>query len=293
MHCWYRLTESLSSVTSSTQISGVARSKIARLNAADGALDTNFHPNVNFGVFALIQQPQDGKIVLGGNFTTIDNLSAQHIGRLRPDGTVVENFVATINDNFVREFALQPNGQILVVGAFISVIGQTRNRIVRLTHGGGVDQSFNPNANGLVHEVAVQADGRILLAGDFTTIGGQARTLLARLNPDGRLEAGFTPNVNAQVLSLAVQPDGKFVVSGQFTTRKWVQSALPHLLWLGRCPTGCPTTAVAATGCSNTGSRAIRQSRRMGWSKAAAHQTSSAKPTLSGGVSDSDPPPDY
>ncbi len=201
-----------------TQINGVPRNKIARVSSNGGALDANFTPNVNFGVFALAQQPQDGKILLGGNFTTIGNLSAQHVGRLMPDGSMDENFVATVNDNYVSSIAIEPDGQILLSGAFTFINGQTRNRLARLNYGGGLDQSFNPNVNNFVDTVALQPDGHILLAGSFTAVGGQTRNRLARLNPDGSLDGGFNPDVNNQILSLAVQADGKFVAAGSFTS---------------------------------------------------------------------------
>ena len=52
-----------------------ARSHIARFNA-DGTVDTGFNPGVNVNVYALAVQP-DGKILVGGNFSTLGGATAQ------------------------------------------------------------------------------------------------------------------------------------------------------------------------------------------------------------------------
>ena len=48
---------------------GVARTSLIRIDA-DGALDLTFNPSFNSSVAAVVLQP-DGKIVIGGAFTTI------------------------------------------------------------------------------------------------------------------------------------------------------------------------------------------------------------------------------
>jgi trimeric autotransporter adhesin len=66
-----------------------ARNKIARLNA-DGTLDTGFDPAANSYVFSVAVQA-DGKILLGGNFTT-----------LQPNGATIptsRNLFARLNND--------------------------------------------------------------------------------------------------------------------------------------------------------------------------------------------------
>jgi len=57
----------------------------------------------------------------------------------------------------------------------------------------GLDDSFNPGANGRVAAVVVQPDGKILVGGEFTMLGGggtggAARNYIGRLNADGSLK---------------------------------------------------------------------------------------------------------
>ena len=186
------------------------------------ALD-GFDPNANGPILAVAVQP-DGKILLGGDFTTLSPnggaaITRNHIARLNPDGTLDIAFNPNANDT-VQSIAVQADGKILVGGYFNganSIGGQSRNRIARLEATTGLADSFDPNANFLVFTIAVQPDGKILAGGDFTTIGGQTRNHIARLNTDGTLDPAFNPNANGFVSSIVVQADGKILAGGDFS----------------------------------------------------------------------------
>jgi uncharacterized delta-60 repeat protein len=181
---------------------------------AQSALD-GFKPSVNIWVYAVVVQP-DGKIVIGGLFTSIGGVARNHIARLNPDGTLDTAFDPNIN-GFVLSLAVQADGKILAGGVFNNVGGQTRNNIVRLDATTGLPDSFNPNANGGVEAIVVQADGKIVAGGNFTAVNGQARSHIARLDPATGLPDSFDPSPNAIVYSLAVQADGKILAGGDFT----------------------------------------------------------------------------
>ena len=68
---------------------------IARLNA-DGTLDTGFNPNANNDVYSIALQA-DGKILLGGRFTTIGGVQRNYIARLNADGTLDTGFNPNAN----------------------------------------------------------------------------------------------------------------------------------------------------------------------------------------------------
>ncbi len=186
------------------------------------ALD-GFDPNANGNVNVVVVQP-DGKILIGGDFTTLAPnggvpVTRNRIARLNPDGTLDTAFNPSANDS-VSAIAVQVDGKVLVGGQFNgtnSIGGQTRNRIARLDPITGLADSFDPNANFLVFSIAVQADGRVLAGGDFTTMGGQPRNHIARLTPDGTLDPTFNPNANGFVSAIAVQADGKILAGGDFS----------------------------------------------------------------------------
>jgi len=177
--------------------------------------DGGFNPGANGDVTALAVQA-DGKIVVGGWFTTLGGQTRNYIGRLNPDGTLDATFDPGANNN-VYALAVQADGKIVVGGAFTTLGGQPRNYIGRLNADGSLDTTFNPGASDAVKALAVQADGKIVVGGYFfTTLGGQPRNYIGRLNADGSLDTNFNPDAQSIVHTLAVQADGKIVVGGRF-----------------------------------------------------------------------------
>src|SRR5947207_652586 len=188
------------------------------------ALD-GFDPNTNGMVRVIVVQP-DGKILIGGDFTSLSpnggaEVMRNRIARLNPDGTLDAAFDPNANST-VYSIAVQADGKILAGGDFNganSIGGQTRNRIARLDAMTGLADSFNPNANGTVRSIAVQPDGKILVGGQFfgaNSIGGQTRNRIVRLDATTGLADSFDPNANDVVFSIVVQANGKILAGGGF-----------------------------------------------------------------------------
>lgn len=190
------------------------------LHAAPGdldSLDANIEGTV---VYATAVQP-DGKIIIGGNFTSVLGVPRNHVARLNADGTLDTGFNLNLSAfATVNAIALQPDGKVLLGG--INIRGA--HSIGRFNVDGMLDVGFDPNPNGAVLSMALQADGKVLLGGFFTALqpNGAAspttRNYVARVNTDGTLDAGFDPNAEFYVYSLAVQTDGKIVLGGFFRT---------------------------------------------------------------------------
>jgi uncharacterized delta-60 repeat protein len=201
-----------------------SRNYLGRLNP-DGSLDASFSPVIDGAVKALVVQA-DGKILVGGLFTTLGNAARHYIGRLNADGSLDTTFDPGAN-NHVFAIAVGGDGTILVGGAFTTMGGGAtgstlRNNIARLTSAGAIDSFFNPGANGQVFGVATQPDGKIVIGGRFTGLGGGTgitpASKLGRLNTDGSVDVGFNPGADNDVLAVVVQVDGKVLVGGTFTT---------------------------------------------------------------------------
>ncbi|MEO8435397.1 MAG: DUF4214 domain-containing protein [Pyrinomonadaceae bacterium] len=207
-----------------TNIGGQPRNSIARLDATNGSVDVldPFNPNANGVVNAIVVQPADGNILVGGGFTTIGAQPRNYIARLNAASGSADSFDPKANV-LVNAIALQASdGKVLFGGQFTTLAPNgggpvTRNRIARVNPDGTLDTGFDPNANGEVFEIAVQADGKVLAAGAFSganSIGGQTRNRIARLNASTGLADSFDPNSNDTVFSMAIQPDGKILVGG-------------------------------------------------------------------------------
>jgi uncharacterized delta-60 repeat protein len=219
------------------------RNHAARLNA-DGSLDGTFDPNVNNSVFAFATLA-DGRILVGGQFWTVGGVSRHALARLNANGSLDTSFVADAKTGSatgnVYSLVAQPNGRILVAGAFTSLAGVARNHFGRLEANGSIDSGFDPAANGFVTALAVQQDGRVLAAGNFTAIGGAARNYFARLTvPEAAMQ------------SLAATP----------SSVRWLRSgagsefdARPELAWSsnGSSFTQLPAMVRSAGGWSATG----------------------------------------
>ena len=162
----------------------------------------------------------DGKILIGGGFTSVLGVARNNIARLNTDGTLDTAFNPNANDD-VYSIAVQADGKILAGGDFTSIGGQPRNRIARLDATTGLADSFNPNANSqLSIQSRCRRTARFWRAAfhGANSIGGQTRNYIARLDATTGLADSFDPNANSAVLSIAVQADGKILAGGDFTS---------------------------------------------------------------------------
>ncbi|MFZ9730469.1 MAG: hypothetical protein ACO3CX_02440 [Ilumatobacteraceae bacterium] len=208
----------------------VTTNHFARLNL-DGTLDTGFSPdvggsNTNPDVYAVAVQ-SDGKIVIGGNFTSVRGATRNRVARLNSDGSLDTSFNPNV-DADVNAVAVQSDGKIVIGGEFSTVGGTARTRVARLNSDGSLDTSFgSPVMNNNVNTVAVQSDGKVVVGGGFTYVGAAflTQTYLARLNSTASRDTAFNSNVgggccavNGEVNTVVVQSDGKIVIGGNFTS---------------------------------------------------------------------------
>lgn len=204
-----------------------SRNRIARLNS-DGSLDTSFNPGTgaNGTVNAVVVQP-DGKILIGGDFTTVNGVGRKYLARFESNGSLDADFNPGI-DNSIETIQLQSDGKILIGGNFNQVNGETRSRIARLGADGSLDLGFGPPSgfSGTIFSIARQADGKVLAGGNFSIVtGGVTYYYLVRLNANGSIEAGFNAYnpaiglpINSTVQDIQLQPDTKILIGGSFNS---------------------------------------------------------------------------
>jgi uncharacterized delta-60 repeat protein len=207
-----------------TSYNGTARRNIARLNA-NGSLDTSFNPGTgaNSDVSKIAVQ-LDGKIIIGGNFTSFNGTNRNRIARLNTDGSLDTSFNPIIigANSQVNSIYVQHDSKILIGGIFNSINGIERNSIARLNADGSLDSSFNVGTGMFVYSISLQPNGKLILGGLFSTIGGTRRGNVARLNADGTLDNSFNPDYglgpNNRILTTSFQPNGKVIIAGNFTS---------------------------------------------------------------------------
>jgi uncharacterized delta-60 repeat protein len=175
----------------------------------------------------------DGKVVLGGNFTTYNGTARSGIARVNTNGTLDATFNPGTGVNFaVWSASVLGNGQILLSGGFTAYNGTGRRGVARINSDGSLDGTFMPGSisvNDLVRVAIAQPDSKVIIGGDFTTFNNISRNRIARLNADGTLDTTFNPGTgaNSSVMALAVQPNGKVLTSGAFISMNTV--SLPHI----------------------------------------------------------------
>ena len=195
-----------------TKVNGVTRNRTARLNA-DGGLDQSFHPGseVTPAVLAIAVQP-DGKTLICGDFTTVQDLERSGIARLNTNGSVDGSFNITLTSGdpdyyasaVVNSTAIQSDGKVLIAGVFSALNGtRVQYGIARLNTDGSVDSTFSPGVSGSGEPIALQPDGKVLL-GDV------------RLNSDGSVDTTFNATPESQISSVALQTDGKVLFGESF-----------------------------------------------------------------------------
>jgi uncharacterized delta-60 repeat protein len=209
-----------------TEVNGVDRKRIARLNP-DGSVDLTFNPGsgVNGAIAELALQP-DGKMVIGGDFGLVNGSSQARVARLNADGSRDTTFNTGVGaDRIVTSVAIAPDGKIMLGGLFTTINWVSRPKIARLNPDGSLDMSFNvgtPGPNNAIHDMAFLPGGKMLISGPFGNISGVPARNIARLNNDGSIDPTFSVGTGPGGLqlttigSMAVQPDGKIVVGGTF-----------------------------------------------------------------------------
>ena len=191
-----------------TTYNGTPRAAIARLNA-DGSLDTSFNPIISSnGVVYSITLQADGKIVIGGFFSSVNGQNRNGLARLNADGILDTSFNPIFGSGSIQSIVVQADGKILVGGSFNGVNGFNRVNLVRLNSDGSLDSSFNAGNIASVRQIELNADGKYVVL----------TTTVVRLNNNGSADATFQSPTFASALvnTILVQPDGSIIVGGNF-----------------------------------------------------------------------------
>lgn len=169
-----------------TTVQGQPRRGLARLNA-DGSLDSNYRPLLEgslgwlpgafvgaTGAYAMALQ-QDGRLLIGGNFTTVNGTPRNGIARLNADGSLDATFnPGTGADAPVVALALQHDGRVLLAGAIATVHGAERPHVARLNSDGSLDVTFVPDLPpGFTRALAIERRDTVLLGGLYYFPGTQ------------------------------------------------------------------------------------------------------------------------
>lgn len=123
------------------------------------------------------------------------------MARLNTNGSLDTSFNPGSGFDYLDSLSfteIQNDGKIVIVGAFGSYNGVTRNRFARINNDGTIDSDFNPgtgvglnlstNISPYLTTISIQNDGKILIGGTFSSYNGVQRFSIARINGGSSLE---------------------------------------------------------------------------------------------------------
>ena len=160
-------------------------------------MDPTFHPGDVGAFLNSVVALNNGKVFIGGSFTTVAGSTRNRVARLNADGTLDATFDPGAGpDSTVNRIVPQPDGKVLIAGSFTKVSGILRPHLARLNADGTLDVTFQPGAGtfSVINAVAVGPDTRIVIGGEFTEFGVRTRNRLARLTGDGETTPPPTPS---------------------------------------------------------------------------------------------------
>jgi len=169
----------------------------------NGTNSGDFNPASINNTIRAVDVQQDGKIIIGGDFTQIDGNTVNRIARLNSDGSYDATFSGGTGFNgSVYSIFVQDDDKILVGGTFTEFDGTSAWSIVRLNENGGVDTGFTygsgfrwggagGTANSWVERVFQLSGGSIYACGAYNYYDGVFSPGFTKLNSDGSRVAGF------------------------------------------------------------------------------------------------------
>ena len=110
----------------------------------DGSLDTSFNTGSGVNGIREITLQDDGKAIIGGDFTSYNGSPINRIARLNTDGSIDTSFnVGTGANSSVISIGIQDDGKVVVIGNFTSYNNIRKNRIIRLESSNGLSVNDN------------------------------------------------------------------------------------------------------------------------------------------------------
>ena len=204
-------------------LNGIPSSYFTRLKP-EGTIDPDFRTGSGFNNKVYTSHLQsDGKIIVGGSFTSYNGYPAGRLIRLNPDGTYDTTFntITGATTGIIYDICEQNDGKIIIVGSFTKYNGVTVNRIARILPDGALDITFNTGSGSTsnITNVEVLPNEKILLTGSFVKFNGVESNKIILLHSDGQIDTGFNIGMgfNDDVTAMVVQSDGKILLGGKFT----------------------------------------------------------------------------
>lgn len=209
---------------------GSTRQDLVRL-LTDGTLDPTFNPpqitNYYYGIYPKPVVQTDGKILIAGDFDSVDGIAVPSVARLNPDGSRDSSFqpsgFSRLSTNTpTRGLVIQSDGKILLGGRFRLGTGGFRAPLVRLNADGSLDNGYTSsllNSSYIARDLLLQPDGKAVATINqsvfrFDATGQQDNSFAPPYSLD---TSYYPPGEPGTPTTVNLQPDGRLIVGGVFT----------------------------------------------------------------------------
>ncbi|MDD7913916.1 T9SS type A sorting domain-containing protein [Polaribacter ponticola] len=205
-----------------------------------GSIDNTFNTvgtGFNSGVTSLATQ-SDGKILVGGYFTSYNGTPRYKIARINADGSLDTSFQFSneitgegVSQVDISAIKILSNGKILIGFQVLTNSSSTHTNtyVYKLNSNGTIDSSFtsvpfvDENGNSSeIKSIEVLSNGNIIVGGSFSKVSEQVSYNMVLLNANGTILTAFNSYLTSitrdsifeYVNSIKIQTDGKILVGG-------------------------------------------------------------------------------
>ncbi|MBB4801040.1 putative delta-60 repeat protein [Flavobacterium nitrogenifigens] len=208
-----------------TVFNGTPANRIIRLNN-NGSYDSSFNSGAGFDddVNAIALQT-NGKIVLGGNFTSYNSNVVNRIIRLNEDGTKDESFLtgSGFSKEGVEVIKISQSGDIMIGGSFTGFYNNSPvNRLTYLNSDGTQKADFDIGsgpASASVLALETDEENSWYAGGSFAVFNGQNQGRLVKMSNDGEADTAYLSSgigFDNSVLTILPLPNKKTIIGGNF-----------------------------------------------------------------------------
>jgi uncharacterized delta-60 repeat protein len=188
----------------------------------DGTFDSTFHANAGTGFNGIayaVKVQSDGKIIVGGNFSSYNSTGSQRIIRLNSNGTIDATSPLTgVLGGSVLAMCITSTNKIVAVG---DVTATSVNDAFRLNSNFTLDGTFSSGAGfsaGNPATIVETNSGKYVIGGSFFSYDGNLSYAIVRINSNGSYDATFNNlGFNSGIDQLAYNSKGQFIAVGNFT----------------------------------------------------------------------------
>ena len=201
------------------QIGGENRSMLAALDLRTGKA-TEWNPDVRgaSGSYVSAMVEHQGRLFIGGFFTTIGGVSRNNLAALNPEtGSVLGwNPNPTIVRGSSDVSVLKADGNSVYVGGYFSDIGgEHRNFLAEIDVATGKARPWNPDPSNVTYAIAIDDDA-ICIGGTFKSMGMIARRNLAAFDLTTGEVTPWNPSPDGLIVYALVVAEGRVYAGGFF-----------------------------------------------------------------------------